>query len=73
MSQAIREHLCRNGGRSTREAIRQELHKDQRLRQRLEDGQGLERLLRNLQYSGSVILDGHSVAATPRTLRITSI
>ena len=73
MSQAIREHLCRNGGRSTREAIWQELHGDPGLRQRLAEGQGLQRLLRNLQYSGFLTVAGEQVTATAKTLQRTAI
>lgn len=69
LSQAIREHLCRSGGRSTRELIRRDLEQDSDLRQRLQEGQGLERLLRNLLYAGFLTIDGEDVKATSKTLQ----
>ena len=73
LSQTIREHLCRSGGCSTRQAIRDELNSNARLRQRLGEGQGLERLLRNMQFSGFLTIDGEDVRATVKTLRRTAI
>ena len=71
LSQAIRELLCRQGGRCTRDSIRIALEADAHLRGRLHDGQGLARLLRNMQYSGFVMIDGETVTATSRTLHRT--
>ena len=71
LSQAIRELLCRQGGRCTRDSIRIALEADVHLRGRLRDGQGLARLLRNMQYSGFVVIDGETVTATSRTLHRT--
>lgn len=71
LSQAIREHLCRRGGVSTRSAIEEDLKSDPVLAHRLREGQGLPRLLRNMSYSGFVNISGETVSATERTMRIT--
>lgn len=73
LSQAIREHLCRSGGASTRAAIRKELESDHRLAERLASGQGLARLLKNMEYSGFLTVEGETVRATRRTLHRTLV
>ena len=72
LSQFIREHLCRHGGRCTRGELLRAIRAEPDLLARLEQGQGLARLLQNMRYSGFfVTIDGEIVRATSRTLRRT--
>ena len=73
LSQAVREHLCRQGGSSNRDAIYTALMNDPRMAERLARGQGLPRLLMNMQYSGFVTIEGETVKATQRTLMRTQL
>ena len=46
---------------------------DPRMAERLARGQGLPRLLMNMQYSGFVTIEGETVKATQRTLMRTQL
>ena len=71
MSQFVREYLVRHGGVATREELLQAIRRDTKLAARLERGQGLNRLLQNMRYSGFLTLHGETVRASARTLRRT--
>lgn len=73
LSQFIREYLCRHGARCTRDELFRAIRAEPDLLARLERGQGLDRLLQNMRYSGFVSLDGETVTATTRTLRRTPV
>lgn len=71
ISQLIREYLVRHGGACTRDELLQAIRRQPELAARLECGQGLERLLQNMRYSGFVTIEGEAVTATARTLKRT--
>ena len=71
ISQFIREYLVRHGGACTREELLRAVRREPELAERLDRGQGFERLLQNMRYSGFVTIDGETVSASARTLRRT--
>lgn len=66
LSQFIREHLCRHGGRCTRDDLLRVIRSEPDLLSRLERGQGLPRLLMNMHYSGFVTIEGRPSSQRPR-------
>ena len=73
LAQAVREHLCREGGTSSREQIEAALQADSRLASKLEKHVGVGRLLYELKIGGFVTLEGETVRATKRTLQRTAV
>ena len=65
----IRTYLCNRGGECNRVEILEAIQTDSIMAARLEDSQGLPRLLRNMQLSGWITLLGQRVFATSKTLR----
>lgn len=68
ISQFIREYLVQHGGACTRDELLQAIRREPELPARLDHGQGLDRLLQNMRYSGFVTISGTSVRASPRTI-----
>ena len=73
ISQFIREYLVRHGGACTRDELLQAVRREPELAERLDRGQGFERLLQNMRYSGFVTISGTSVRASPRTVKRTLV
>lgn len=73
LSQFVRKYLVRNGGSCTREELRHAIRSEPHFAARLDRGQGLNQLLRNMHYSGFVTLAGESIVATARTVKLTLI
>ena len=66
--QLVRQALAERGGRCTRAELLAIIAQDPDAARRLEQGQGLSRLLQNMKHSGFVELDGDLVRRTTRRL-----
>lgn len=67
--QSVRDFLSQRGGGCLRQDLQDAMESDRVISQRLENGQGFDRLLVNMRHSGEIELDGDEVRATPRALR----
>lgn len=65
----VRRFLAQHGGSCRRDDLLSAIQASPHLCQRLEAGQGYGALLRNMYYSGDILLDGDTVHASARTLR----
>lgn len=72
LSQFVRDYLCQRGGSASRRQLLKAIQANSKLAARLERGQGLPALLRNMRYSGFVVIEGETVRASRRTRRETN-
>jgi len=69
--QFVREYLCRHGGSAGKSELLQAVQAEPRMKSRLEESQGFDRVLANMRYSGWVQLSTDTVTATAKTRRRT--
>lgn len=65
----VRRALCAAGGSCLRQELLDLIHADPAMKARLDDSRGFAALLNNMRHSGDILIDGETVAASPRTLR----